>query len=774
MKKYIAILSAAVALIASVALVGCSGAVSADTTNIVEKLDAPAVTAKAYPGFIRLTWDKVNGASSYKIYRDGAYKGTVLNGAKTEFIDPATKDNNLLNGITYKYQVVAFAGDDVAYAQDNAATANSNNTARAGVYFQQSEAVVSEKANVPKIAEFDEYYKDYFAKFTAAETAMKTELVSVNDINYIKVTAPTVPEFKYEVSIYVDNTPGNISDKNTLNAFEVETENATEFFRPVSSSGSWNVSVKVIPVSELYSAKSFAGSKAEVAGLPIDTVWSTQDANESNITGRNVTGGTRDVNATYKTATSVRIKFVPATYNGIAYAASDYAVYRFYKNTYTKVAGDIKEFKVGDIDGSNVITQATYYIDDDITAAPGAGQYHVVLSKNGLFEKAHWGNESGAADVNIQNIVWTGDYSLINTGSDVSSFNAAYIDLGKTIRVKFHANTSTDTTAMYTVYRKLNSNSTGLNSKTELVKLGELKDTTETSIRASDGKVTQTKIFYVDDTITDNTVDYLYLIYRTENGSTRQIATRNAEAYSVNSVAAQPAFIYSTGSTSPDVRANDKDGLVNDVWVKFKLGKLTDTFVLYRAKVNDNNVVLDSDFTTVTGYQFGATTTTFNANTKEFVLFDANLEKGTYKYRLVESEEGKNSSAVETTVVINNDTTVGGFGVAWDSINHKIVISDSYDDRTETPGNYTYSYQVVKKTTNTANPAAGEYVYADEAAVAVTLAQYNVYGNIHYVKNEVIRGITATSGVEYQVIATKKDSKSGKEFYAVAGWTSSN
>jgi hypothetical protein len=328
---------------------------------------------------------------------------------------------------------------------------------------------------------------------------------------------------------------------------------------------------------------------------------------------------------------------------------------------------------------------------------------------------------------------------------------------------------------MYTVYRKLNSNSTGLNSKTELVKLGELKDTTETSIRASDGKVTQTKIFYVDDTITDNTVDYLYLIYRTENGSTRQIATRNAEAYSVNSVAVQPAFIYSTaGATSPDVRANDKDGLVNDVWVKFKLGKLTDTFVLYRAKVNDNNVVLDSDFTTVTGYQFGATTTTFNANTKEFVLFDANLEKGTYKYRLVESEEGKNSSAVETTVVINNDTTVGGFGVAWDSINHKIVISDSYDDRTETKDNYTYSYQVVKKTTNTANPAAGEYVYADEAAVAVTLAQYNVYGNIHYVKNEVIRGITATSGVEYQVIATKKDSKSGKEFYAVAGWTSSN
>ncbi len=732
MKKILSTLSAAAMLVAAVALVGCSGAAQANSTDILEELEAPSVTAKAYPGFIRLTWDKVNGASQYKIYRNGELKATVNNGQKTAWNDVAGQYSNLINGKTYTYDVVALPGDDYAFAQDAAANSSTNSSARA-VFFKQAKTTVTETANVPSVADFTENYKDYFEKFTAEDTALKTELVTVNNTNYIKVTAPTLPEFKYEASIELENTPANLISWNGLDAFEVESEDKTEFFRAVTGAGTYTVTVKVSPLSSLYSAKEFNGTKAEVKGLVIST-------------------GTSNYNATYISSTKVRIKWEPANASSVDYATTDYSVYRFDDGVYTKVTGDVAALKAGDINGSTVVTKKTYYIDDTVDASRPS-TYIIVLGKNGLYEAAKYAYAN----------------NTLNQASSVSA-TATYINEGKAIRVKFVPAKKDDTVAMYTVYRYTD-------GETDLVNLGTLKSTTWASVNDNNNNnmtysaLAYTTYFYVEDAVKDNTVTYSYKVYRTADDVTTNVANvNNVSAYYSSVSAATPAAL------SAYVTVNDKDLLSNDVWVKFRLGKTTDTFKLYRANLTNTPNPLDSDYAAVNASAYFYNNITGSASYDlEYVIFDANLAKGSYRYKLVESEAGKKDSARTYDVTVSANSGVSGFSVSWIPADHKIRFEDSYNTKTETPGNYTYAYQIVKKSTN-ADGLNTYYVVTDEAITAVTLDNYGSVSAAGYQakRAEVTKSITANTTDEYQVIAIKTDSASGKKFYTATAFTASN
>jgi len=732
MKKILSTLSAAAMLVAAVALVGCSGAVQANPTDILEELEAPSVTVKAYPGFIRLTWDKVNGASGYKIYRDGK----LLNVAGTtdnvvtgcEFYDVAGWNNNLINGIKYTYDVVALAGDDFAQAQDS--NSANNNSARA-VYVKQAKTTVSETANVPSVADFDEQYKDYFEKFTSEDKTFKTELVTVNGDSYIKVTAPTVPEFGYTVYTFVDNTPDYLKDSNTVLPFQIETENETAFFRPVTGSGSYNVSVKVSPVSQLYSAKEFAGSKAEV-----------KDLNSTAITGT----------AKFTTTKTVRITWTPSTYNNVDFAAAEYSVFRKSAGAFTKVAGDVAEFKAGDINGSNVITTKTYYIDD--TVEEGSSPiYYIVLTKDG--------------ETKGSNAITPA--AVTNLNGNVTNITAAYIDTGKTARISFTPAQKTDTVGMYTVYRKLN-------NTTNLEKLGALKATTSTEI-AGNGKVTLKDKFYVEDTIKDNKVQYTYLIYRTENNATSQNATATLPVYSIDNNALRGSITNATTA----VQNNKADRLYNDVRVVFTLGDIDNSFTLYRANVTNNSNPLDSDYTVVTGYAFGAT----SATGREYVMFDSDLADGTYRYKLVESAKDKNDVASTRDVTVSNTNVANyNFGLVLNSTTHALEVTDSYNRVTETWANYSYSYIVVTKTYNNIS-GQYNYTYSDAAAVTVPATSFQDQypastSDSRTMKATVALPLTASAANaattnSYQVIGIKTDSATGKKAYTITtGWVASN
>ena len=724
MKKILSTLSAAAMLVAAVALVGCSGAVQANPTDILEELEAPSVTAKAYPGFIRLTWDKVNGASGYRIYRDGFLISG--NNALTvcEYPDVAGTDNNLINGIKYTYDVVAFAGDDYANDQNSTTTAS----ARA-VYVKQAMTTVTETANVPSVADFDEQYKDYFEKFTGEDKTFKTELVTVNGDSYIKVTAPTVPEFNYTVYTFVDNTPDYLKASNTVSAFKIEAENETAFFRPVTGSGSYNVSVKVSPVSQLYSAKEFAGSKAEV-----------KDLNSTAING----------SAKFTTTKTVRITWTPSTYNNVDFAAAEYSVFRKSAGSFTKVAGDVAVLNAGDINGSAVVESKTYYIDDTVEEG-SSPRYYIVLTKDG---ETKGSNPDGIIPAAVTSL-----------GGTVAAPTAVYVDAGKTARISFTpAQEKTDTVGMYAVYRKLN-------NTTNLEKLGALKATTSTAI-AGNGKVTLTDKFYVEDTIKDNKVGYTYLIYRTENNATSQNGTATLNAYSIYNDATR-------GTISATAVQNNNDRLSNDVYIRFTLGNIDNTFTLYRADTTYNSNPLDSDYTVVTGYAFGAT----SATGREYVMFDADRPVGSYRYKLVESAKDKNDVASFANVTVSANG-VSGLSVQFASTTHALEFYDSYNNVSEKWDNYSYSYIVVTRTYNNIS-GYQYYTYSDAAAATVQKAlfadQYPTStSTTRSMKAVVSLPLTASAANaattnSYQVIAIKTDSASGKNTYAItSGWVASN
>ena len=805
MKKILSTFAAAVALTAMVALAGCSGSVAANPTDILETLDAPSVSVDVYPGVIRLSWDKVLGASSYDIYRNGTVIGNNI--TDCEYLDIAGTGNSILDGIKYTYDVVANVGKDYATTQNG----TTNESARA-VFIKQSSATVTAKAEVPNTEDFDKEYKDYFDKFADEDTKIKTAFVTAQGATYLKVTAPTLPEFKYEMYAYTEGTPDAYKGKETLNAFKVEKENATDFYRPLTEPGEWNIEVKVVPLSALYEAKTFAGTKATVKALKLNTVW-------NNSTGQNVEVGTTNISAKKTSATAVRIKWTPANYEGLAYATTDYTVYRFINGIYTKLTGTIGTLNVGDVNGNEVVDAATYYIDD--AEYTDGARYHVVLSKDGLYETIRWSstwynNGSSTVSAGNQNVVWPAAADNAITGN-VTNLSAAYIDAGKTIRILFEPRAN-EAPAMYTVYRKFGTSLTKLGEvkKTEIVTgtdwgtwgysafvpttpnpnsegLYELSNgnyilTSDNTVTAGKTyykyqmtsaptyRITKANRFYVTDAVADNTVNYEYLVYRTENGTITSVGSTTGYKYSTGNTAGAPSI--STGW--PQVVANDADQKLNDVWIKFTIADKTDSFALYRADITNKSTVLDSDFVAVTGYAYAATTA---AGAYEYVMFDANLPAGKYRYRIVESAEGKNSAARETDVPVDAlASSVSGPSVSWDSANHKIIITDSYNPKTETYANYTYAYQIITKTKNNYN---NDYVYTDSGFTAVTLATTGTATATNQnVRAEIDKTITAdTNGlIEYQVIVTKTDSASGVVKYAVANngngsstlWATSN
>jgi hypothetical protein len=111
-----------VALAAALVCVSCSNnAVQDSSTSLgIASLSAPVVTVKAYDGWNYVTWNPVLNATGYRLYRyvdknDG--KGSLVDSSWTvkSFnykgdlyeIDAVSHDNQLINGASYTYYVVA-------------------------------------------------------------------------------------------------------------------------------------------------------------------------------------------------------------------------------------------------------------------------------------------------------------------------------------------------------------------------------------------------------------------------------------------------------------------------------------------------------------------------------------------------------------------------------------------------------------------------------------------------------------------------------------------
>ena len=420
MKKTLLSVASSVAFAAVVALVGCSAPTTVNYDTI-ESIGAPKVTAKTYAGVVRLTWNVVKGAEKYEIYKDGVLVANY-NGTDCVYEDIATTSNNLVDGVKYTYDVVALPKGNYAMKQQDRA-----------VYIKENQTTVTVEAKVPSPEDFKAEYESYFAKFEAEGTEFKTELVSGDTVNlgnsdrktdyksYIMVTAPTLPEFGYQIKTYID-VPQPFDAKETTDdvaAFTfTENDAAKVYFQPVLGAGDIKTSVKVIPLSPLYQTTTF-----ETADLHIYTL--------------DITNGTANRTAWYVDSTTVHLEWTPADLNGVYYDPADYSVYGYVNGVYTKVEGKVQVLNPGDyvkdVNGrQRLITQTTYYIEDTVAKGDARKTYYTTLYKEYNYE-GWWSGmpfdwEYQEFTETTEKLAWYVNSTTVHLEWKPASFSGVYCD----------------------------------------------------------------------------------------------------------------------------------------------------------------------------------------------------------------------------------------------------------------------------------------------------------------------------------------------------------
>ncbi len=315
MKKLVKALEVSILALSAFALFSCADETGDDynyAADTVITLDAPKVTAKAYPGVNYIYWEPVASANSYALYRSDGIEDIFLttiakDSASLSYEDIAKDDYNLINGKTYKYTVVAVSKSDVARS----------------VVAQSSKASASVKANVPAFGTATlDLNSNYAKKFTDTNLANNTKVAKGND-GYIYASFPAINGVKYEIvsaseaeetkyeaengkAFSTSLTTGSTTAKYNFSSSgeTVEYKSST----PVTADGTYNVYLVAKSVSELYPASVVKLSSIEIESL-------------------NETTSLSSATATYTASKTVTVTWTPAQIND----EEDYTNYKVYR-----------------------------------------------------------------------------------------------------------------------------------------------------------------------------------------------------------------------------------------------------------------------------------------------------------------------------------------------------------------------------------------------------------------------------------------------------------
>ena len=348
----------------------------------------------------------------------------------------------------------------------------------------------------------------------------------------------------------------------------------------------------------------------------------------------------------------------------------------------------------------------------------------------------------------------------------VTNASAAYIDAGKTVRVKFtpaKENGVKTETADYKVYR--NSFDTDLVEVTALVKA--LSEDT----------------FFVDDVIADNSIDYTYTIVYTDGtkfGTTAPTATVGAYSFG------QTADVKVEGTTY----TLDADKLKNDIKWTVTLANVDQKFEAYVLTIKkgdrlDTFVPVAKDFTEkLEGWKVEDDTTA-----TKYYNYSANVPVGKTYLCVKVSEEGKESIYKISDAVDVSDSTVSAptltvskydddrdltvAGTAKNKLDDLIItVSDSIEVASDSVANYDYvlyrTSSTVKKDTTAG--ADGKYSITFTANIAdwVKVADVEMKSNgsynasattVEYVGSVTSEKDMANGTYAYKVVKTNKANK---------------
>ncbi len=356
MKK---ILSVAASIALAAALISCGDTSDFDgATDTVLTLEAPKVTAKAYPGVNYITWEPIAGAKEFELYRttDGessSTKITAVSGLKTEYADVAEANHVLADGKSYKYTVVAVSGSDPSRA----------------VVVKSSQGSATVTAKVPTAGTNVKDFKDaksYFDKFNEKNFANNVKVSEVGGRIYAEYPATagfsytlvTLDDKEYEARGTAVVTGTSYTNYKEDYKAECGTNNGT-----IKGFGKYSTFLKVESVSKLY----------EPTYITLESSREIKSIGEDDAT----TGASAAWIATNK----VRISWTPATLKatGKDTATTSYKVYRSSDadNTWTDVTGTVVkgEKETVDTDGKVV---PVYYTDNEVTDNTIGYKYYVV------------------------------------------------------------------------------------------------------------------------------------------------------------------------------------------------------------------------------------------------------------------------------------------------------------------------------------------------------------------------------------------------------------
>lgn len=352
--------------------VSCGDASDYDSKiDTVLSLNAPSVTAKAYPGVNYISWEPVTSAQGYTVYRVKDGVASTLRTVKsnvTSYADIADSTHVLSDGKVYKYIVEAMSETDPALSR--------------AVYVKNSQGSATVKAIVPPAgspaisaepasASGKDYIKKYYEKLVTK--AAENVTISIKNGNFY-AEYPATAGFKYEISASVK---GKYDALGEAFDFRFKTfENYKEDYKaefnngPDPGSSEYEIRLKVSSVSGLY----------EPVVLPLGSL-SAESIGES--------AAIKNVKAEYIASKTALVSWAPATLkDGKDSPVANFKVYRTsdVDDTWTAVSAEVKEGQKAEQDtiGTLKISEG-YYITDTVEDDSINYTYYVVHTDGKLF-----------------------------------------------------------------------------------------------------------------------------------------------------------------------------------------------------------------------------------------------------------------------------------------------------------------------------------------------------------------------------------------------------
>lgn len=393
--------------------VSCGDSTEYDAkSDTIYSLDAPRVTAKAYPGVNYISWEPVTSAQGYEIYRvlDGdSSKLRSVASDVTCYADIAASDHILSDGKVYKYIVEAVSKSDPAIREVYAKNSQGSASVTAIVPKAGSPAISAEPAS----ASGKDYIKKYYEKLVTK--AADNVTISIKNGNFY-AEYPATAGFKYEISASFKGMYDALGEAFSFRSktFENYKEDYKAEFNngPVPGSSEYEIRLKVSSVSDLYEpVVLLLGSLSAESIGELDAI--------------------KNVKAEYIASKTALVSWTPATLkNGKNSPVANFKVYRTsdVDDTWTAVSAEVKEGQETDnVTGGTAKISEGYYITDTVEDDSISYTYYVVHTDGKLFGTY---NET-ANSAKLSKVTLTTDDPVLT----VSTFIGSTAGIANTIKI---------------------------------------------------------------------------------------------------------------------------------------------------------------------------------------------------------------------------------------------------------------------------------------------------------------------------------------------------